>query len=86
MFWLTRHKPKTAPFRCGRCGSVLGYSDGHRLFIGNQASVRKPITLDCRCGAYRKWRPWVLPKQQIERRKKKPHNSVDRKPESALCV
>lgn len=72
MFWLNPSpspSPPTTLIRCRRCGRELGRSMGDRLHIGDHVVVRRAVSLECKCGAARKWRPWVDGNQNHHSRK-----------------
>lgn len=54
MLWLTN--PQGKPWRCRRCGRVIGHTTETRLTICLRG-FRKPVTVDCICGAKKTWRP-----------------------------
>lgn len=57
MIWF-RQAPYVS-ITCRTCGLELGKSIGHKILVGNSVTLRRTVSLECRCGATRKWRPKV---------------------------
>jgi hypothetical protein len=51
--------PKLDAVFCGRCGGVLGYTDGPTLYLA-ACSLRQKVTLHCQrqlCEGFKVWHP-----------------------------
>ncbi len=76
------------PFRCIKCKTELGQTEGMRLYCGNAIFALK-VTVTCAaCGEIRVWRP-ILPKdeeQKVEKPEVIDNNGYTKSPDLSISI